>query len=95
MNHCGPFYLWGSAVPPLLPGGIKKGFQTGGSIIQALNKIDRAALTAYRRENDLSWSSSGSKKRKEFTAKAATIPSELANCVADYAERIYEKQVSV
>lgn len=86
--HCGPFYLWGSGVPPLMPQGIKKGFQTGGTIIQKLKRVDRAALTAYRRLNDGSWSSSGSAKRKEWTAKMATIPPELANCVADYAERI-------
>jgi len=26
VNHCGPFYLWGTAVPPILPRGITKGF---------------------------------------------------------------------
>ena len=88
VHHCGPFYLWGSAVPPLLPRGIKKGFQTGGNIIQKLKGIDRQALTDYRRKNDGSWSSSKSAKRKEWTANAATIPPELANCVADYAERL-------
>lgn len=90
-HHSGPFYLWGNAVPPLLPHGIKKGFQTGAQIIQRLKAIDRAALTEYRRQNDGSWSSSKSEKRKEWTAKVATIPPELANCVADYAERIKEK----
>lgn len=90
VNHCGPFYLWGNAVPPILPQGVKKGFQTGGSIIQKLKKIDRKALTDYRRQNDGSWSSSGSAKRKEWTAKMAEIPPELANCVADYAERLLE-----
>lgn len=94
VNHCGPFYLWGNAVPPLLPQGAKKGFQTGGGIIQRLKKMDRAALTAYRHENDLSWSSSGSAKRKEFTAIAATIPPELAACVADYAEALLREKVS-
>jgi hypothetical protein len=91
-NHCGPFYLWGNAVPPLLPQGIKKGFQTGGQIIQRLKLIDRKALTDYRRQNDGSWSSSKSEKRKEWTAQVATIPPELANCVADYAERILEQK---
>ncbi|MGA8730294.1 MAG: hypothetical protein WB608_16185 [Terracidiphilus sp.] len=91
-NHCGPFYLWGSGVPTLMPQGVKKGFQTGGGIIQKLKRIDRKALTDYRRQNDLSWSSSGSKKRKEFTALAATIPPELSACVADYAERILEQK---
>jgi hypothetical protein len=26
VSHCGPFYLWGNAVPPILPQGITKGF---------------------------------------------------------------------
>ena len=90
VHHCGPFFLWGSGVPPILPRGIKKGFQTGGGIIQKLKRIDRKALTDYRRQNGHSWSSSGSAKRKEFTAIAATIPPELALCVADYAARITE-----
>jgi hypothetical protein len=45
VHHCGPFYLWGNAVPPLVPRGFKKGFQTGGGIIQRLKRIDRQALT--------------------------------------------------
>jgi hypothetical protein len=31
--------------------------------------------------------------KKERAAKLATIPPELANCVADYAERILEQAV--
>lgn len=89
IHHCGPFYLWGNSVPPIMPKGITKGFQTGGTIIQKLKCIDRQALTEYRRQNDLSWSSSGSKKRREFTALAATIPPELAKIVAHYAEGLY------
>jgi hypothetical protein len=94
VNHCGPFFLWGNAVPPLLPHGIKKGFQTGGVIIQKLKGIDRKALTDYRRQNDGSWSSSKSAKRKEWTAQVATIPPELANCVCDYAERLLEQKAT-
>ena len=88
VNHCGPFYLWGNAVPGIFPRAayeVKKGFQTGGGIIQRLKKIDRAALTAYRRQNDLSWSSSKSAKRKEFTAQAAMIPLPIARAVAQVA----------
>jgi hypothetical protein len=92
VHHCGPFYLWGNCVPPIVPQGIKKGFQTGGAIIQKLKKIDRHALTNYRRQNNLAWSSSGSKKRKEFTAQVAMIPPELSNCVADYATRVIEQR---
>jgi hypothetical protein len=92
VHHCGPFYVWGSGVPPVLPQGIKKGFQTGGQVIQRLKSVSRKALTEYRRLNDGSWSSSKSEKRREWTAQMATIPPELANCVADYAERLLEQR---
>jgi hypothetical protein len=29
VNHCGPFYLWGNAVPPLMHQGISKGNEAG------------------------------------------------------------------
>src|SRR6185437_8461302 len=29
VHHCGPFYLWGTGVPPILPQGIKKGMRLG------------------------------------------------------------------
>jgi hypothetical protein len=69
---CGPFALWGSGVPPLIPQGITKGFG------------------AWDRKYILTTGSSKSKRRAELKAKWATIPPELANCVADYAERILE-----
>jgi hypothetical protein len=69
---CGPFALWGSGVPPLMPQGISKGF----------GKWDREYI--------LTTGSSKSKRRAELKAKWATIPPELANCVADYAERLLE-----
>jgi hypothetical protein len=64
VHHCGPFYLWGNGVPPLLNQGVTKGFTHG------------AQRPAHWPHN-----SKGS-------ALAATIPIELSNCVADYAERI-------
>lgn len=36
------------------------------------------------------WQHTGSKNKKENAAKVATIPPELAHCVAEYAERILE-----
>lgn len=94
INHCGPFYLWGTLVPPILPQGIRKNMVMGNS--QLVNELkrngDREAIKKYRRQFDLTWNSSKSKERKEATAKAATIPTELANCVADYAERIIEQE---
>jgi hypothetical protein len=31
VHHCGPFYLWGNAVPPLMPKGITKGTTNMGN----------------------------------------------------------------
>jgi hypothetical protein len=86
-NHAGPFYLWGSGVPAVLPTGIRKHISQA---VPGMKNMTREEITAWRRVNDPMWSSSKSAKRKEQTAKAATIPPELANCIADYAERILE-----
>ena len=73
-HHCGPFYLWGSGVPPLMAQGIRKNL----NLRNATGKYSSPfAATIGGRH-------SGSKD----TAHIATIPPELANCVADYAEAI-------
>jgi hypothetical protein len=72
VNHAGSFYLWGNAVPPLLPKGLTKGMKMDRKWCQELG-------------------GHGSAKRNAQTANFATIPPELANCVADYAERILER----
>lgn len=65
VHHCGPFYLWGTGVPAVLPSGIAKSFK-------------HKEIFAHDRTN---------------RAKAsATIPPELANAVADYAERLIEQR---
>jgi len=80
VNHFGPFYLWGDSVPPLLPQGITKGTKFG---------LDKDGSRTTRKTKDMYYrTGSNSKGRREQTAKVATIPPELANCVADYAERI-------
>jgi hypothetical protein len=76
-HHCGPFFLWGNAVPPLLPQGITKAKWT--------MQKDRPGNAAPE-----CWLSS-----KARAAKLATIPPELANCVADYAERITQLELAV
>ena len=80
-HHCGPFYLWGNAIPPLMPQNIYKGMALGMSI----DKVTEKRILAGGRRF-----SSKSKQRKEHTALLAEIPPELANCVADYAERLLE-----
>ena len=87
-QHCGPFYLWGSGVPPIMPQGIRKGVRLLKS------GFTGEAQKEWRRKNDPTWNSSKSKARQEATARIATIPPELANAVADYAERISEMRVS-
>lgn len=80
-QHCGPFYLWGSGVPPIMPQGISKGIAMG-----------RDPETGERLLSGVRATWSGSKARADATAKSAEIPPELANCVADYAERILERE---
>lgn len=83
-HHCGPFYLWGTGVPTLMHQGIIKGARLGGGKIKANTPIEERRLirAAIPRESKREMPDAA------FTAKIATIPPELANCVADYAERL-------
>jgi len=92
VDHCGPFYLWGNSVPPILPQGIKKGIKLAGSGFRSISAEDRKRI---RKSDPMMSTGSKSKARKEHTANAAMIPPELANCVAEYAERIIEQKKSV
>jgi hypothetical protein len=83
-NHCGPFYLWGNAVPPLMHKGIIKGWET------KYHKVNGRWVGGGPGHG--AWSTS--QGRRDATAQAATIPPELANCVADYAERLLEQHAS-
>lgn len=90
VHHCGPFYLWGSGVPLLLNQGIKKGNSFRGA---PGNYMDKCPPGVDLKKWRMLWQKdvevrAGS--RKGCAALAATIPPELANCVADYAERIIE-----
>ena len=87
-HHCGPFYLWGSAVPPLMNQGIQKGIHVGTS--KAVKGMTLEERRVYRAQYPWSQQWSTSKQRGRNTAEAATIPPELSACVADYAERILE-----
>lgn len=85
-RNCGPFYLWGTGVPPLMPQGIIKG-------------MTRKALGHYEYEGEPGWNTKNEKATRrqngsDAASLAATIPPELANCVADYAERIIEQRKS-
>lgn len=89
-HHFGPFHLWGNAVPVLLPnpGSFSKGIDMGSSkLIKGMTKEEKRVYRSQFIWNQ-AWSSS--KNGQRDTAKAATIPPELANAVSDYAERITE-----
>jgi hypothetical protein len=85
-GHCGPFYLWGTGAPPLIPQGIIKG-------------MTRKALGHYDYEGEPGWNTKNERAERRQNGDnaasiAATIPPELANCVAEYAERLLESKVT-
>ena len=79
--HCGSFHLWGSGVPPILPQGIRK----GASQMRRDGRYQRVRGIDHLMCLD----------KKIRAAQLATIPPELANCVADYAERIIEQSRTI
>lgn len=81
VSHCGSYYLWGSGVPPILPQGISKG-------------MTELAMGLREHRGKVGWDNRHGKLGQTPTALVATIPPELANCVADYAERILEATCS-
>ena len=88
-HHCGPFYLWGTGVPPLMPQNIKKNQRGSGSVItKTVLALPLEERRKKRNELNSAWPSS----KKECARLAAIIPPELANCVADYAEALLEQR---
>lgn len=81
VNHCGPFHLWGNAVPAIMP---KDVYSVTKGISQAIpaGLKTREEITAWRRVNDLMWNTSKSKARQELTAKAAEIPFAISEYLA-------------
>lgn len=77
--RCGSFHLWGNSVPPLMPQGISKGatqVRRNGRFGHGKSKVDELMYM----------------DKKIRAATLATIPPELSNCVADYAEAILSVQ---
>lgn len=87
VHHCGPFYLWGNAVPPILNQGIGKNFRGSGSVINA--RVLALPVAERRKIRNAHQRPYGTKA--ESAATVATIPPELANTVAEYMERLLEK----
>jgi hypothetical protein len=82
-HHCGPFYLWGNAVPPIVNQGIIKGFNRDWDPVTRVRSPKQLAQTSVRKKK-------GGLRQDEYQKIFATIPPELANCVADYIERLLE-----
>ena len=87
VHHCGPFYLWGSGVPPLLNMGVRKMMRGNGT---AFKKFAHLPLEERRRARNEHQHQYPPNKR-ESASEAAIIPPELTNCVAAYAERLLEQ----
>jgi hypothetical protein len=77
--RAGSFYLWGNAVPPLMPQGLVK----GASQMRRDGRFKRRGGV-----DELMYMA-----KDERAAKLATIPPELANCVCDYAEALLRDKV--
>lgn len=78
--HCGSYHLWGNGIPALIPAGIRKG-------------LTELAMGLREHKGKPGWDDRHGSKGQTPTALVATIPPELANCVAEYAERICEASV--
>lgn len=86
VNHAGPFYLWGNAVPPLFPREaykVTKGMDIGSG--SKMRNMTREQVREYRKGFDILQSGSKSKSRCATTAQAATIPHIIARTVAESA----------
>jgi hypothetical protein len=86
VNHCGPFYLWGNAVPAVMPKSIyalRKGIDIGSS--KAVNTMTAEEKNQYRKQFSVLMTGSKSKERAEFTSKFAQIPTELSQYIAQCA----------
>ncbi len=88
--HCGPFYLWGTGIPPLFPHDawkVTKGIDIGSSkICNAFT--DQESKRLYRKQFEWNRGSSRSKHRNGMTANAAMIPGSIAGTVAEYARNL-------
>lgn len=94
VHHCGPYYLWGNGVPTLLiQGNFKKGMRFMPGNVYKGRGFDQLPID-QRREVRTQYQTAkvnaDGGRRRNVTARTATIPPELANCVCDYAGRICE-----
>lgn len=91
VNHCGPFYLWGNAVPATMPKDaykVRKGIDVGSSaLVKTMTLEERRE---YRRQFIWNQAWSTSAQRGRDTAKAAEIPLSISQYIAQCATRLFE-----
>jgi len=83
VHHCGPFYLWGNAVPHCFPNEayrVRKGIDVGSS--KLVKTMDAQQRRQYRAQFIWNQAWSTSAKRGRDTAKAAEIPLSISRTVA-------------
>lgn len=89
VNHCGPFYLWGTAVPAVFSPEcyrVTKSLEVGSS--QAIKGMTPEERKAYRKQFPILQQGSKSPERKAVTAQAAMIPLPIARAVAELAANL-------
>lgn len=92
VNHCGPFYLWGTGVPAVFSRDaykIKKNIQHAAGFSMSMTAEEKKAC---RKNDTMLRSGSKSKVRKEHTAAAAMIPLPIARAVAEVAKNLVERK---
>lgn len=89
VNHCGPFYFWGSGVPAVMPKELYK-LSKGTHDIKGvpINRSKRYFRGAGERWQQASQFWSGSSKRQECTAEIAKIPFAISSYIASCALQI-------
>ena len=90
VHRCGPFYLWGNAVPPLMAQGVTKGNSFRGAPGAYMKKRPadvsvRAWRNKYQQEAERMAGG-----RRHCASVAAVIAPELSKAVAEYADRLME-----
>jgi hypothetical protein len=83
VNHCGPFHIWGNAVPACFP---KESYSAVKGVAMG-SGADTHGITPdqkreYRKQFGMIQTGSKSKARRAYAAAAATIPASVANAVA-------------
>ena len=96
VTHCGPFYLWGNAVPAIMPREsykVTKGMDIGSG--SKMRNMTRTEIREYRSQHTWHATGSKSKQRCAQTAEAAMIPPLIARAIAQVALHYVEVERAI